>query len=491
MISDSEHNGKSHSGISRRDFMRSSAGTIACIYLGALNTACGSRANSTGSNFPVVVFSDVHFNPLYDPALFQALVSADAHDWDAVFKTSSITAPSAWGKDSNYPLLVLSLASIKQNLGASPFIIYTGDILGHGLPQMFYHSLNGTLTPRNASDVAAMQAFTDKAVAFFMDRVRSSVGGIPVFFAVGNGDSYTGYGPDSTFLSNTADLFYTSFLNDITDHQAFLTTFTSGGYYAVEPAGTNLMVIGLNTIIFSPLVAPTPGANDTAVYAQLNWLDSKLAAAVASGKKVWLLMHAPPGADIGTTAKPANIDANGHVATATMMWIPEYQARFLQILANYPGVISLTLAGHTHMDEYRILPSSDTIEITPAIAPYFGNNPAFKVFVISSDTLKPVDYSSLNYDLATAPAQFSGYYTFSAAYSLHGNLDTSFAQLTPTLVNSATQALYRGYYYSGHNSPNSVSDTLYNPITTTNWPIYWSGIANMEQQDLIKSVNAY
>ena len=196
---------------------------------------------------------------------------------------------------------------------------------------------------------------------------------------------------------NTADLFYTKFLNGTVDHQEFLNTFTIGGYYSAEPAGTNLMVIALNTILFCQLFSSGQDANDSIVAAELDWLDSRLAAAAVKGKKVWLLMHAPPGADIGTTAGRVN---NGQIPSAAMMWWPAYQTRFLQILSNYPGVVSLTLAGHTHMDEYRILPSADALEITPAISPWFGNNPAFKVFTISRDTLKPTDYSSLNCDLA-------------------------------------------------------------------------------------------
>jgi sphingomyelin phosphodiesterase acid-like 3 len=496
------------SEISRRDFVKYSAGTIACIYLGALNTGCGD-GTTTSSNFPVVVFSDVHFNPFYDPTLFSALVAADAGDWATVFKTSGVTAPSAWGSDTNYPLLVLALSSIRQNLGACPLIIFTGDILGHGIPQMFYPHYYGNLrvpvpaTP-DATAVAAMKAFTDKVVAFLMDQVRSPVGNIPVMFAVGNGDSYSGYGPnvldsslspDNSFLVNTADLFYTKFLNGTVDHQGFLNTFTIGGYYSAEPAGTNLMVIGLNTILFCQAFSSGPDANDSIVAAELDWLDSKLAAAEVKGKKVWILMHAPPGADIGTTAKPANVDSNGHIASATMMWWPAYQTRFLQILSNYPGIISLTLAGHTHMDEYRILPSSDALEITPSISPWFGNNPAFKVFTISSDTLKPNDYSSLNYDLASNPATFNNYYTFSAAYSSQGLLDASLTQLTPALVtNQDKQSLYRGYYYSGNNSFTPVTypyGNPYRPITNTTWPVYWSGIGHMEEADIVSSVNSY
>jgi sphingomyelin phosphodiesterase acid-like 3 len=493
-------------GISRRDFVKYSAGTVACIYLGALNSGCGGGSNTTGSNFPVAVFSDVHFNPFYDPNLVTALVNEnDTGKWAGIFQTSAL-GPSSRGGDTNYPLLVLALSGIQQNLGASPLIIFTGDILGHGLPQMFYLHLNGTENPRDLADVAAMKAFTDKVVAFFMGQVRGAVGNVPVMFAVGNGDSYSGAGPnvldsstfapDNSFLVNTADLFYTKFLNGTVDHQGFLDTFTTAGYYSAEPAGTNLMVIGLNTILFCRDFSSGQDANDGIVAAELDWLDSRLAAAEVKGKKVWLLMHAPPGADIATTAKPANFDSNGHIATATMIWWTAYQASFLAILAKYPGIISLTLAGHTHMDEYRILPSSGAVEITPAISPWFGNNPAFKVFTISLDTLKPTDYSSLNYDLAINPPQFNSYYTFSTAYSSQGLLGESLTQLTPALVtNPDKQKLYRGHYYSGNKSLTPVTyppfGNSYSPIADTTWPVYWSGIGHMEQQAIIDAVNSY
>jgi len=449
--------------------------------------ACGgSGTNNTNKDFPVVVFSDVHFDPFYDLSLFEALNAADAGQWAGIFQTSLIKAPSVWGADTNYPLLALALSSIKQNLGTSPLIIFTGDILGHYLPQQFYQKINGTSKPRNDADVAAMKAFTDKTVAFFMKQVRSSFGNIPVMFAVGNSDSYTGLGPDSSFLSDTAELYYTNFVNGTVDHQTFLDTFTSGGYYSAELPGTDLMVIGLNTYEFSPFFGDT---TYSAVTAELAWFDLTLASAQARGKKVWLLMHVPPGADKYSTAQ--SIDANGHITTATMMWNQDYQTHFLQILSKYPDTITLTLAAHTHMDEYRILPSSDVLEITPAIAPYFGNNPAFRVFTFSHDTYKPVDYRSLNYDLATNPEQFDSYYTFSAAYSMQGLLNNSLAQLYPALLtDNAKQTLYRGHYFSGHNYSIPVTNT-FNPITNTNWPVYWCGIGNMGEAEIVACVNSY
>lgn len=77
-----------------------------------LASGCGSGGSASNS-YPVVVFSDVHFNPFYDATIFQSLNSSDASEWNAIFQTSSVSEPSAYGADSNYPLLVLALSSIQ------------------------------------------------------------------------------------------------------------------------------------------------------------------------------------------------------------------------------------------------------------------------------------------------------------------------------------------------------------------------------------------
>ncbi len=500
--------------ITRREFIKYSAGAAACISLGAFSFGCGSSSNNNNSS--LVVFSDLHFNPFYDPSLFQQLVSKDVSEWENVFKSSNKKTPSAWGqdisnppllKDANYPLFSLALSSIKQNLGSAPLVIFTGDLLGHGFSQQFYSLYYASLKLTQSTNlpdpaaIAAMKAFTNKTLAFVMGQIRANVGNLPVMFAVGNSDSYSGYGPnldgsfnpDNSFLVDNAELFYSTFLNGITDHQTFLSTFTSGGYYAADIPGTNLTVISLNTILYTTLFYPVQGSKGSAaaVAAELDWFEAKLASARAAGKKVLLLMHAPPGVDVTTTL--SNLGSAGRpITTATMMWWPDYQSRFLAILASYPGTVSLSLAGHTHMDDYRVLNASDTLEIMPAIASFSGNNPAYKVFTVYRDTFKPIDYRSLNYDLATIPSQFNNYYTFSTAFSLQGMLDASLVQLTPQLAtNTAKQALYRGYYYSGHNTPVSAADTQINPITNANWPFFWCGLGIMDQQAYINAVNAY
>jgi len=445
--------------------------------------------NPTDNNFNVVVFSDVHFDPFYDKTLYTQLAAKDADQWAGIFQTSLITAPSAWGYDTNYPLLVLALSGIQQNLGASPLIIFTGDILGHNFPTTFFQLYYGNVdypVPDDAA-VAAMEAFADKTVAFFMGQVRLKVGAIPVMFAVGNADSYLGALPEPSYLTNNVELYYTQFLNSTVDHQTFINTFTKGGYYSAEPAGTDLMVIGLNSVMFN---YDFGDILQTDVDAQLTWFDSQLAQAKAEGKKVWLLMHIPPGADKYSTAQN-NLDANGHLTTATMMWIQDYQTRFLQILSHYPGTIALTLGAHTHMDEYRIMSPDNVLEITPGITPYFGNNPAFRVMTFSRYTLKATDYSTLNCDLSASAPQFNSYYTFSTAYLMQGFLNDSLLQLYPELVTAnAKQTLYRGHYFSGHNYTVPVGNEFY-PITDKTWPVYWCGIGHMDEQGLIDCVNSY
>ncbi len=262
----------------------------------------------TANSFPVVVFSDLHFDPFYDPTLFTKYptfcTTAHPSQWESFFHSSQVNTASAWGYDTNYPLLVLALTSIRQNLGASPVVIYTGDLIGHNFASSFYQYCEGLAPSQTPSsqNIAAMQVFTDKTVTFVTAQIREYVGNLPVVFAVGNIDSYTGYGPDSTFLTNNAEGFYSQFVKGTVDHQTFLNTFTAGGYYSAQPLGSNLMVIALNT---NPFAIGVPGDNDSAIATELAWLDSSLASAQAAGQKVWLLMHVPPGANTVSTA--ANI----------------------------------------------------------------------------------------------------------------------------------------------------------------------------------------
>jgi hypothetical protein len=473
--------------LSRRTFLE-----LAGLASAGIIGGCGGSAGTTASNsFSVLVFSDVHFQPFISPllpnstnlntatlaaniALVAQLDAADTSQWPAIFQGSanaSNSTPSAPGADTNYALFALALGSIKQNLGNSPAVLFTGDFLGHGLDQLYsVYSANKT--------AAEAAAFVDKTLTFVLQQIRAAVGEIPFYFALGNCDSYTGYGPDSTFLVNNAQQLCTLALNGAGNQQEIISSLAGGGYYSVEHAGMNLTIIGLNTFALSPHAPADP----TMIAAQFAWFDAQLAEARTAGNKVWLLMHAPPGADEGTTGASAN--DNGQIATATMMWVDAYQATFMGIIEKYPGVIAMSLAGHTHMDEFRLMAPGNPLAITASISPCFGNNSAYKIFTLDNLSLAPTDYSAVYCNLTAALSQFSNYYTFSQAYGLEGPLAASLAGLFPTLLASAAaQKQYQGAFCSGNNT--------FNPITGTNWPVYWCGIGFMDQQEFLTAANAF
>ncbi len=475
------------SELSRRTFLE-----VAGLASAGLISGCGGATITGSDHFSVPVFSDVHFQPYINPflpgnaalnpatvaanvALVAQLDAANTTEWPAIFQgTANVTnsKPSAPGADTNYALLSLALASIRQNLGSSPAVLFTGDFLGHGLDQLYpLYSANKT--------AAEASAFVDKTLTFVLQQIRAAVGKIPVYFALGNCDSYTGYGPDINFLASNAEQLYTLALNSTGNQQDVIGSMTKGGYYAVEPAGMNLMIIALNTFALSPGVTADP----TMIADQFTWFDAQLTKATWSGKKVWLLMHAPPGAVESTTGASSN-DVNGKIAIATMMWADNNQKTFIGIIEKYPGVIAMSLAGHTHMDEFRLMSRGNALAITAGISAFFGNNPAYKIFAMDGLTLAPFDYFAVNCNLLATPPAFSSYYTFSQAYELEGPLAASLPELYSTLLASnAAKMQYQGAFFSGNNTSN--------PITNANWPVYCCGIGYMDEQEFITAVNAF
>ncbi len=453
--------------VTRRTFLELASAAV-------ISGCSGGRTSFSAGSAPLLAFSDVHFNPFWtnDAKVFQALDAGDVSEWQGIFEGFGGTGPSLAGADTNYPLLQLAMASVQQNLGNSKVVLYTGDLLGHNIPGLYQ-------TASGSSDQASMVAFTNKTVAFVMQEIRKAAGGLPVVFALGNCDSYTGYGPDSSFLGNTVELFYSQMLNGTTDHQDFKSTFTTSGYYSVELFDKQLRVIGLNTILCSPYV---PGDNSAAVYAQFAWLDTQLAAAQAAGQRVWILMHVPLGGFLGQTA--AGVNSSGHITSAAMMWNANYQVAFTETLCKYPGTVSLLMAGHTHMDEYRIMMPGYVLEVAPGISPVFANDPAYKLFTLDLNTFAPSDYQAMQYNLAQPGSQFQNAYTFTDAYRAPNYSPESLERLFPKLASDpAMQALFRQYYYCGNSAGNT--------ITNLNWPVYWSGVGTITQQGIVASVNSY
>lgn len=446
------------------------------------------------SSYQVVTVSDLHFNPLYDPNLFTRLTTNDPSQWASIFGKSTVITPSVAGTDTNFKLLTYTLQSMQQNVKNTPVVLFTGDLLGHNIPTTYckiYGSLNPTMAATCLTDQASnIQQFIDNTFTFVATEIRAYVDNVPVIYAPGNIDTYSGgYGPTSAFLAdiNIQSAILNLFLNKA--NSTFATDFPSGGYYSVQPAGLNVVVIALNSNSF---VDGSPTYTDAT--AELTWLDSQLESAQAAGKKAWILMHVPPGANSQNIAQVAAVPSDVDASDASMMWDSGLQSTFMSKLAKYSGVVTLILAGHTHMDEYRILPTGDVVEQLPGISPCFGNNPAYKILTVAQNTLTPTDYQSYNYNLAIVPppAQFVPLYQFSSTYDVQGTLANSLQQLYPQFAtNQSTVDTYTLLYGSGTESVNPFTFSPWNPINDVNWPIFACTISETGQSDYVQCVNKY
>jgi len=466
--------------------MRFRSDRLLVLFLGAIVLCIGcagdSGTSASKASAPLVVFTDVHFTPFYDPGIFWDLVDSSPDRWADIFKRSSITEPQSWGKETNYPLFMNMLQAACHASRGSPLVLFQGDMLAHKFRETFFELYGDT-------DEAALRSFAYKTCAFFAAQVREHFPGLPVLFVLGNNDSYAGdykLVPGGEYLSETSSLFYSVLLLGKADPEAFAETYRAGGYYKAQPSPSKVLFICLNTVLFS-VHWSSEGAED-APTRQLDWLEQTLAGAREEGKKVWILMHVPPGADAYGTVS-GFMDDTGHISDAAMLWKAGDQERFLNIVRTYGDIVEASFAGHTHMDEYRITPRQDgqtagTILFSPSVSPQYGNNPGFKVFTLSTSHWELQDYRSIACPFEVPEPAFETSYTFSSAYRLGSPLEAALNELLPELVTDETRRTpYIHYYYSGHDAAN--------PIRDTSWPAYWCAIRCMSKNDYIGCVNSY
>ncbi len=425
-----------------------------------------AETKETGSPANFVHTSDIHFNPFYDTTLVAQLVKAPADQWESIFQTSRIKDYSEVNKsDTNYPLFMSALENMAKMAGKIDFIIITGDLLVHEFNDKF----SGSTQPGDD-----LHSFINKTVGFISSMIKKYFPGTPVYFSLGNNDCYSGdykLIPDGDFLHNTAPILSANFLYSEANKSSFASTYPVGGYYSVTPPGLEKMrILTLNSIFFSEKrPQPTP---DDAAYKELQWFEEQLKAARENNLKVWITMHIPPGANVYSSVSDK---------TYKPMWYDEYNTRFIGLLDQYAPEITAGFAGHTHMDDWRLLMSSQTpgkaisyMHIGPAISPLFGNNSGFLVVNYDRAPFTVKDYTAywINLEAENPEAQpWQKEYSFGTAYGqTEINPSTLLAFYNGINSDPQTREKYMTYY--------NVSDKKYPVITDANWKYYWCGIGN-------------
>lgn len=377
--------------------------------------------------------SDVHFDPTANPKLVDALADANVHDWPRILDSSPPPDFGRFGADTNWLLLSSTLSAIRKTAPQAQFTIVTGDLLVHHFREKFDAAAT-------RHDEEAYRLFSRKATQFVAAKLATLTPGKPVLFTLGNNDSDCGdyqLQPGGAFL-NDSRAWFDELLGRFADQQANTDWTALGAFNVRHPVLKRYRILAVNSIYFAPRYRDTcaAGPKPDPAQQQMQWLERQLAKARTHKQKVWLILHIPPGVDGYATA---HANTHGGPQRIVWLWKPQYTSQFQDLLSRYSGTVTLSLAGHTHMDDFRLLNNS-VVLVSPAVSPVYLQNPAFRIVSFThGGTLsdeKTYYLSNLSTAATGAPPDWKLEYDFDSTWNTH-NADFV------TLQNIAAQIEHR------------------------------------------------
>lgn len=405
--------------------------------------------------------SDVHFDPTADPKLVDALAQANIEDWPRILSSSPAGKLSTYGEDTNWELLSSSFSAIRKIAPENQFVVVTGDLLVHH----FYDKFQSAAKDH---DEQSFQRFARKTMQFISLQIAKQFPGKPVFLTLGNDDSECGnyqVEPQGPFLKDSG-AWIPNLLGPLADAAVQADWAALGSYSVPNPSLQNVRVISVNSVYFSPRYrnACAPGHADPANQ-QMHWLESKLAEAERNKQRVWLIFHIPPGIDGFASSHGTGA---GTDASVVPMWKPTYTEQFQKLLEQYRKTVIISLAGHEHTDDFRLIGHS-LVLLTPAISPVVGQNPAFRTVTFLPDgTLSDeVTYYLSNLDKLSREAapEWKPEYDFDEAWQLHQLNFQSFRKLHREIERqSAARDRWSAFYSVSHPQAKMITPQTFPPL---------------------------
>jgi sphingomyelin phosphodiesterase acid-like 3 len=400
--------------------------SMACRYGAAVALAlqlCGTASGQQTAPAPaiagqVLVMSDLHFDPMADPRLVDQLAAAEPEQWSAVLDGSGDRSLGRYGRDSNWMLLRSAVRQMSETLPKPAFVLISGDFLAHGFRQEF------DAAAKDHSD-AAYRVFVRKTMQFLGQQLEQNFPATPILPALGNNDEECGdyeLQPGGPFLADTLPILRR--LVGSAGGPGFDRDWQGYGNYSARVDGIRVLSTNTNFLSIHYRNACGSPADGDPGRATLAWLEAELAAANKAKERVWLLYHIPPGIDGYATLRQG-------VCPGTMipMWDQTYAGAFLALMKRYADTVTVSFAGHTHMDDFRLIADTEGrygfALITPAVSPIFGQNPAFRTvtYDAAGGILDQTTYDLTNFPQATTaaggtPPEWRAEYSFTRQWSL-------------------------------------------------------------------------
>ena len=420
----------------------------------------------TSSTVPVVMLSDIHFDPFHDPAKFTRLREEPVSGWPAVLsgpdsptRTTDVAALqeacAVRGIDTPWTLLQSSLSEAHKRQPKPLFVTVSGDLTAHAFDCRVHH-----LAP--AISAKEYSEFSSKVVEFIAYELRQSFPGVPVYLALGNNDSgRSDYRETrgSEYLKSTARSFAGAVL-DVHNRNALLREFSTEGNYSIvlpKPMQHTRLIVMQDIFESKRFESDETEPEGVASDVQIEWLRTKLTAARAAHEHVWVMAHIPPGVD------PYSTFAKGRDVCAGQK--PEMflnSEKIVDMSVGFGDIIKLALFGHTHMDEMRLFQSTTGDaghaipgKLVPSISPVNGNNPAFTVAWVEPATATLKDYIVYSADNQTGiGTTWKEEYRYSSTYGLPDFSAKSLATLTSEFLadkqgSSEHSRAYQEFFFVG------------------------------------------
>ena len=190
------------------------------------------------------------------------------------------------------------------------------------------------------------------------------------------------------------------------------------------------------------------------------------------------MLHIPAGVNVYSTKE----NSTGQSTNVSLFWQTGYNQRYLKLVRQYSDVIVSAFAGHTHMDDFRLIYNADPpskrqavdyIHISASVSPVFGNNPAFQIISFNPQSGELTEAVTWYMNLADTVPAFTQEYVYSTTYGNPPGL-LGLESLYPTLVSDSAKRDSYIDYYPVCSEDSAISDV---------WQWYWCGIGNLTSTD--------
>lgn len=187
---------------------------------------------------PVMMLSDVHFDPLHDPAKVGRLAEAPVVQWDTILRESDSASQAAdfaavqqacgaRGVDTDSALFQASLKGARHEATGVAFVTVTGDLLVHNFECRYRFAMHNEHAPGYAE-------FAEKTAEYVVRSIEGAFPNVPVYIAGGNNDSSCGdyrLDPQDRYLKATSAAVLAGLQGGVTVEAK--RDYEAGGYFGV------------------------------------------------------------------------------------------------------------------------------------------------------------------------------------------------------------------------------------------------------------------